>query len=297
MNRAVGLTQRTTYKRWAIPTLRSGYTLLEVLLALGIALVLLGGLYVSMDVQIRLAQAGRERIEESSLARALLAKIGKDVSAALTPIRASQAATGSGGVAASGSTTTSSSSSSSSTPSPDSSTDEGTTNLNVVTPFNGGVQGAIDQLTLFTNRVPGVGKTDAEMDSAPNGGADVRRITYWLAGDAGLARQEITRLSGEDEGTRLPPDVKELESFIMAREVVGLEFRYFDGTGWVEQWDGTLAGDDGATPVGPPRAVKIVLRIASPQDRNRIKEFTHVVAIQAANAQPVAPTTTPEVTP
>lgn len=277
---------------------RTGYTLLEVLLALGIALLLLGGLYVSMDVQIRLAQAGRERIEESSLARALLAKIGKDVSAALTPIRASAAATGSGGVAASGAGTTSTSTTSTPTSTtPESSSNAGTTNLSVVTPFNGGVQGGIDQLVLFTNRIPGVGRADAETDTAPNGGADVRRVTYWLVPDVGLARQEITRLSGDDEGTRLPPDVNEPESFVIAREVVGLEFHFYDGTGWVDQWDGTQAGDDGATPIGPPRAVKIILNIASPQDRNRVKTFTHVVAIQSANAQPTTSMTTPEVTP
>lgn len=275
---------------------RTGYTLLEVLLALGIALLLLGGLYVSMDVQIRLAQAGRDRIEESALARALLTKIGKDVSAALTPIRASEAATGSGGVAANSSTSTGSSSSST-TPSSESSMTEGTVNLNVVTPFNGGVQGQFDQLVLFTNRVPGVGRTDAEIDSAPNGGADARRVTYWLVEDKGLARQEISRLSGDDDGTRVPPDVNEPESFVIAREVVGLEFSFYDGSGWVDQWDGTQAGDDGATPIGPPRAVKIILRIAAPQNRERVKTFTHVVAIQSANAQPVTSTTTPTPTP
>src|SRR5438093_297614 len=39
---------------------RSGYTLLEVLLALSIAVLLLGALYVAMDLQLRHADAGRE---------------------------------------------------------------------------------------------------------------------------------------------------------------------------------------------------------------------------------------------
>lgn len=274
-------------------TSRNGYTLLEVLLALSIALLLLGGLYVSMDVQIRLAQAGRERIEESALARAILTKIGADVSAALTPIRASAAATGAGGVAASSSPT--SSTSTGSTTAPDTSDPTtGTTNLTVVTPFNGGIQGAIDQLVLFTHKVPGTGRLTPEMESAPNGGSDIRRVTYWLVPDAGLARQVITRLSAEDEGTQLPPDVNDPQSFVIAKEVVGLEFQYFDGTAWTENWDGTTVGADGATPIGPPRAVAIILKVASPQNRERVKAFRHVVAIQSANAQPTTSTTTAE---
>jgi prepilin-type N-terminal cleavage/methylation domain-containing protein len=265
---------------------RTGYTLLEVLLALSIALLLLGGLYVSMDVQIRLAQAGRDRIEESALARALLNRIGADVSAALTPIRASTAATGSGGVAASAST--------SSSTTDGAETVTGTTSLTTVTPFNGGVQGSSDQVVLYSHKIPGVGRLTPEMESAPNGGADIRRITYWLVPDAGLARQVITRLTAEDEATQLPPDVSEPESFVIASEVVGLEFQYFDGSAWTDQWDGTTVGDDGATPIGPPRAVGIILRIASAQNRNRVKTFRHVVAIQTANAQPAASITTGE---
>lgn len=272
---------------------RPAYTLLEVLLALSIAMLLLGGLYVSMDVQIRLAQAGRDRIEESALARAILTKIAADVSSALTPIRASEAATGTGGVAATSSTSSSTSSTSGTTTGTES-TDPttGTTSLTTVIPFNGGVQGAIDQIVLFAHKIPGVGRLTPEMESAPNGGADIRRITYWLVPDAGLARQVITRLSAEDEGTQLPPDVNEPQSFVIAKEVVGLEFQYFDGTGWTESWDGTTAGADGATPIGPPRAVAIILKVASPQNKERVKTFRHVVAIQAANAQPATSTTT-----
>ena len=49
---------------------RTGYTLLEVLLSLGIATLLLAGLYVSMDIQLRLAQAGRDKIDDAAVARA-----------------------------------------------------------------------------------------------------------------------------------------------------------------------------------------------------------------------------------
>lgn len=267
---------------------RRGHTLLEVLLAMSIAALLMGGLYVSMDVQIRLAEAGRERVEESALARALLTKIANDVRSALTPIRASEAATGGGGsgdtAAASTSTTAGTTGTTGATTT--SSTPESSASLNVVSPFNCGLQGDQGVLTIYTARVPGVGKSDPEIDSAPNGGADIRRITWWLTGDGGLARQEISRLSADDEGTQLPPNVSEPQRFVVAPEVVELAFRFFDGTNWLETWDGATAGDDGATPIGPPRAVEIVIGIRSPSDPNRMKKYRHVIAIQSANAQP-----------
>ena len=48
---------------------RPGYTLLEVLLASAIGVLLMGALYVAMDVQLRHAQAGRELIEQGTLVR------------------------------------------------------------------------------------------------------------------------------------------------------------------------------------------------------------------------------------
>jgi prepilin-type N-terminal cleavage/methylation domain-containing protein len=61
------------------PRLRGGYTLLEVLLALAISVLLLGGLYVAVDTQLRLAQSGREVVEQSTLARSLLSRMHTDI--------------------------------------------------------------------------------------------------------------------------------------------------------------------------------------------------------------------------
>ncbi|MBX7102479.1 MAG: prepilin-type N-terminal cleavage/methylation domain-containing protein [Gemmataceae bacterium] len=261
---------------------RPGYTLLEVLLALGIATLLLAGLYVSMDVQLRLAQAGRDKIDDAAVARALINRITQDVAGALTPIRASETATGGGG---SGSTTTTTTSTTTST------TDtETATNLNAVTPLNGGVIGDGGRLILYVSRPPGAHRGASDADATPNGGPDLRRIVWWLADDGGLARQEIARVTADDEGSRLPPDVDNVEAFLLAAEVASLQFQFFDGAAWVDTWDGTAAGDDGATPVGPPRAVKVILGIRSAANRDVIKNYQHVVAIQSANAQPMSST-------
>src|SRR5437763_17094066 len=93
---------------------RGGYTLLEVLLALSIAVLLLGALYVALSVQVRHAQAGRDVIEEATLARNLLTRIGNDVSAAVNladPARFRRTTKGSANSTAGGAGTTASASS------------------------------------------------------------------------------------------------------------------------------------------------------------------------------------------
>jgi hypothetical protein len=59
-----------------------------------------------------------------------------------------------------------------------------------------------------------------------------------------------------------PPDQN---ANVIAPEVASLEFRYFDGTQWLTQWDSTAMG-------GVPRAVEIAIylydEVADPQSPN-----------------------------
>src|ERR1700723_751075 len=57
---------------------RSGYTLVEVLLALMIAVLLLGALYVAVDLQLRSAQQGRDTVEQSTIVRAAFSRFDSD---------------------------------------------------------------------------------------------------------------------------------------------------------------------------------------------------------------------------
>src|SRR5437868_1361364 len=65
--------------------LRPAYTLLEMLLATAISALLLGALYVAVSMQLRHAQAGRDVIEQTTLARALLTRMGRDIRLCVTP--------------------------------------------------------------------------------------------------------------------------------------------------------------------------------------------------------------------
>jgi len=115
-------------------TLRPGFTLLEVILASAIALLLMWGLYVGMDIQLRLTDEGRTIVNQADLARNLLTRMSADLSGCLTPITAAKATligavTGTNVDTAAGLTPTA---------------------------FNMGLQGDANQVTVYVSLVPKV---------------------------------------------------------------------------------------------------------------------------------------------
>jgi len=257
-------------------TIRAGFTLLEVILASAIALLLMWGLYVGMDVQLRQTDEGRTIVNQADLARNLLTRMSAELSGCLTPITASKA-TLIGAVTG---------------------TNLDTTAGLTPTVFNMGLQGDASQVTVYVSTVPKVnaeGGDRAAAEQQQQNASDIRRITYWQT-NSGLARQEVTRVTADDDDAALPPNVDETK-FIYAEDVVGLSFQYFDGTAWTDTWDGSMLGADGKTPIGPPRLIQITMtiRYAGTQGAEaKEKTFIHSVAIGAANAQPTqAGATTP----
>ncbi len=295
-------------------TERPAYTLLEVVLATACALLLMGALYVAMNMQLRHVQAGRDAVEQSLLARAMLNRISNDVSASLQMTVSGQISSSTGGGSSnssgssgsSGSSSSSSSSSSSTTSTSGSSstatggTVMGGSNSSVNGPvtFNYGIQGQPDQLVLYVSTLP------RELDVlALNPSAtvpvvsDLRRITYWLSSDgtgpSGLARQEIKLAISDDALNPPPPPIQDEASFIIAPEVQSLAFSYFDGTTWQDTWDGTATSSDG-TPVGLPQAIAVTLGLAQPGKAKtvvngssdvqpQLKTYRHVIALPTAN--------------
>jgi prepilin-type N-terminal cleavage/methylation domain-containing protein len=254
---------------------RTGFTLLEVILASAIALLLMWGLYVGMDVQLRQTDEGRTIVNQADLARNLLTRMSAELGGCLTPITASKATligavTGANLDTAAGLTPTA---------------------------FNMGLQGDATQVTVYVSTVPKVnaeGGDRAAAEQQQQSASDIRRITYWLT-NSGLARQEVTRVTADDDDSALPPNVDE-SKYIYAEDVVGLSFQYFDGTSWTDTWDGSTLGADGKTPIGPPRLIQITMtiRYAGTQGTEaKEKTFIHSVAIGAANAQPTQAGATP----
>ncbi len=299
---------------------RGGFTLLEVVLATGIAVMLLGGLYVAVDMQLRLAQESRDIVQESTLSRALFDRMDNDASLAVDlcdPARyrlgasntgssmagatadtgassapstsggatgTSSSATGTTGAAASSTGSGSASSSTSST-----SSDGGATP--VILPL--GVVGDSQTLHLFISRLPREALAGLNDPTAtPPVVGDLRRVSYWLAGGdgspAGLARQEIPLATSDDALQNLPPGVDNENTYVLADEVRSLNFQYFDGTDWQDSWDSTALGADGMTPIGSPRAIAVTIGIAPTgtaptDDASNLKTYRHVLLIPSAN--------------
>lgn len=308
--------------------LRRGFTLLEVMLATAIAVLLLGGLYVAVDMQLRYAQDSRDIVQESTLSRAIFARMDTDGSQVVDlcdPARfrlasgsdtgtsstsSTTSGTSSAGAAASstGATTTSTTgatggaSSGSSTASGSTSTTSGVT-TNVVVPL--GVIGDAETLNLFISTVPreALATLNTQDATAPVV-SDLRRVSYWLvggdSGPGGLARQEIPIITSDDALENLPPGIDNESSFVIADEVTDLSFQYFDGTDWQDSWDSTTLGADGVTPIGSPRAIAVTLSIARPKSPGvpqtgdpATKTYRHVIVIPSANGTTVmTPNTT-----
>jgi prepilin-type N-terminal cleavage/methylation domain-containing protein len=290
---------------------RTGFTLLEVLLASMIAVLLFGGLYVAMDVELRQANEGREAIERSTVSRAIINRIALDVAPSLTPPRASPQPTGASSTSSSttGATSSSSASSSSATSSASSSSSSTTGSNSPPTsvgstpsapiPLAGGVIGYTDSIIIFTSRVPDPNYVPVNStDPVPS---DIRRISYWLGSNGGLCRQEIPWFSNDTfqmANSITYETGKTDDDYMIAPEVESLQFQYFDintiptgGDGdWADNWDGTQPGPDGMTPYGPPTAIRITftLSLTDSIGKTESKAYQHVIPLITSNGPNVA---------
>lgn len=239
---------------------RMGYTLLEVILAIGIGLLLVAALYVALDVQMRYQQSGREAIVDAQMARGLLQRMAVDIRQSMGMLMTNPTVTASMQAMLSsqtGATNSSSGSTGGSGPTGQQAATLGTTQ------YSFGLVGSETELSLYQSVLP---RYSAMVADSAMTTCDQRRVTYSLFDGVGLVRQE-SRSIAEDGGEEadVPPQV-------LATEVLELRFRYFDGTtnAWQTTWDGTVQG--------PPLAVEITLTLEPPRDVGR------------ARAQPKAPT-------
>lgn len=267
---------------------RAGFTLLEMILALSIGSTLLLGLYATMDYHVRATQAGRELVQEATLVRSIFARIGADMTGNLSPLDprsapdnsilptasdTSTTTTNSSTTTTDGSTTSSSSTSSADTSSSDSTTTTSTQQIPVS--FHG-EQGRI----IFT-----AGRFQRGFTQSANskiGVCDLRRIAYWVVEGEGLYRQDLNRITGDDNriiGDDMFASLQTLPQYLVASEVTAMSFEYYDGTTWQPSWDGrVLVGD---APLGPPIAVRVALTM---KRANGIETTYHyVLALPTAN--------------
>lgn len=268
---------------------RRGFTLLEVLLASALAVILMAALYVALDVQLRLAEAGRESIVEATVTREIVQRLEDDLSSSMGPVAPPVGKSGSsssGGMSGAGAGATSGMDMTGMTGVTDAAATQSTS-----IQFQAGVIGESDgenrpRLTMFVARVAGLGNPANESPDAPSP-ADVRRVTYWMT-DHGLARQEMPWVTSEQLHASTEPvieDGKEERDYVIADEVTKLSIEYWDGSTWAETWDGRTLNSDGVTLLGPPKAIRIrfTLSLPGPNPGEMVdKEFFHTIAVRSA---------------
>jgi hypothetical protein len=268
------------------------------------------------------ARIGRELTDEAAVVRTVLARITDDINGQLSPMNpllystvngttimnnpfggnstaaSSGSSPGSSSPSSSSPSTSGNSSPSSASPSSSSQSSSGQNNSSQnsqsgnnnaavsTVVFNLGVYGDADRLVLTGSWLP---KDLTRIQEGQTQTSDLRRVVYWLVktGDkTGLARQELTAVTGTDAAT-LPPDIPNPASCIIAPEVKKFSLEYFDGTEWQTSWDGTTLDVDSGLPMGPPALIAINITIATPSHRAGVKDkettIRHVVAVPTAN--------------
>lgn len=235
---------------------REGFTLLEVIIAVGIMTVLLLAVYQSIVMYYAQLETGREIAEQAQLVRSLSQRISLDVRSSFTrwkPTQETQAAPPAEGEEGEDVESEMMASEESAVLAAEYQTPEG------------GVLGYPDSVTLVI-RVP-----PADLDFTQAAGqaspvTDVRMVRYWLATGtdnstgqpaSGLVREELYRMPDPSVGAD-PRAWARAE--VLAEEVVSLAIRYFDGSAWRETWDNTNSS--------APMAVEFILGLTQPTATN-----------------------------
>lgn len=289
---------------------RRGFSLLEVLLALGLSVVIFAA--IASAIRIHLISIGQQqvRIEQRQLARNLLDMMANDFRAAvqyratdftgLENLVATQATSSTVAEPAGGETDTEVDD-----PEPTSATTEDDESPIVdedAVSFRPTLLGDSRSISVDVSRLPRMdqyGMTTLTGQAASTSPSDIKSVGYFFSGVApqtdavdfadrpssgGLYRREVDRavasFAGES-GLRYEPD---RYSRLMAPEISGVQFRYFDGSGWNDAWD---SGEDS----GFPLAVEITVfldpgRVANVTDASQaeanIAMWRHVVHLPTA---------------
>lgn len=266
---------------------RQGFTLLEVLLGLVLAAMILMAVAGAVYLHLHVLQFGREEVEQALLARSLLRQIGSDLHCAVSlppedqsalitvAANSTESSSGLGGTTKLSSLSSNSSSLSSNSTSSSSSDDS--SDSSVV--WTSGLLGSATCLQVDVSRMPRPSELpvgDSTSIIYPGGPpCDVKKVTYFLGGDASAALPNSTgsaalgvMASGSVGLCRCeqPCAVGAYATSqgsttgrvdCLAPEVTGLEFSYYDGSEWVDEWD---SADKKALPI----AVEVAIAVAPP---------------------------------
>jgi hypothetical protein len=271
---------------------KSGVTLVELLLALALTGVVLMVIGMAIDLNLRTLDSRRAEIERAQLAQAVLRHIAMDLQNAVIyePIDTSSVPTMSSGGDAMGLAEDAGLSDLLGDPvlGTDSMLSESTMDIaNTVAPTSvPGLFGNQYELQVDVSHLPRVDQYERMFAAAAESvvadiPSDVKTVAYYLnsgmldsagavagvdpmastgmsamtgTGGSGLVRRALDRAVTAWASQSGSLDTQVTYGDLLAPEVNYLEFRYFDGTQWLTEWDSTTLG-------GLPVAVEITIGI------------------------------------
>ena len=254
-------------RRWRL----RAFTLLEVVLAIGLAGTVVALLATALDLYLMRVDANRSRVESAQLARALLTQIADDIRAARYGSPSSDSG-GRGGFGGGGGDSNNGSSgpTAGSTGGTDSSNSGGTVSTETERAARAlGIFGTATELRIDRLARWQWERTSREIDPADPASADEmpQTVLYFfnqgdtllanrlaalgvladpaLPGYSGLYRQQSATAAWVYQNSATGVSVastEQAEAELFAPEVLALEFAYFDGTQLVEEWDTAQRG-------------------------------------------------------
>lgn len=270
MNSAIRIQMSRLMHKSRFHPANSGYTLLEVVLALALSVVLLGGVSMAIHGHMLLLREQQAEIERGQLARQALFMISKDIRAAIQykPIESS--------ALDELIDTLESASDAVAELTGEEVVEEEEPAESLYAPTRPGLYGSATELKVDISRLPRkdqyniVTFSDGTQSDIPS---DVKTVSYFVRNDSnfeedlsstnvnidetmGLVRRSIDRAVSryaDDYGSSL-----QLEDYeeVLAREISQIEFRYWDQEAetWVTEWDSDEM-------LGLPKAVEISIAV------------------------------------
>lgn len=274
---------------------RFGYTLLEIVLALGLSSLLLAALYTALQMHWSSSTLGQVEMERSQVARALFRRIETDLrsvvfresaltsstddgSTSSTTSSTSSSSTNSG-TSTSGTSTSSGTSTNGASTSSSSSTSSSTTTDNNSTQKTGlyGDSATIVAHVSLPGRAENLGAASGNNATSSYVSSDLQSVAYFLLGSGSTLAQQISgslnsplgkqatglaRLQGDRMAMQAADESGDLSSMassvkVLAPEVASIQFEYFDGVSWTTSWDS-------ATSNSIPNAIRITIEFLPP---------------------------------
>lgn len=267
------------------PQSRHAFTLVEVLVALALTLLLVTAVYMALDLHYQMSTAGRGQATKAQLERAILQQMESDLRSVVFQLP--ETATAEGQAADEGSSTSSSSASGASSSTTETGSLAAGANSTAAPAMeitmdssdeasaetSSGLQGDSNWIEIHVSRPSKEGFATSDLRSiryfiAERGaegvpGAMSDRFPDQRIDDpdhdskfdhlVGLSRLDGDRLQLEHaEEEQRSDEVLAQQAELLAPEVISLEFRYFDGLDWYNEWNSEATGS-------LPAAVEITL--------------------------------------